>query len=101
MDDPIHNVVFCTGLRDPIHIKGRHKGRRKPCWLETTTRRFFPNAGSECSGSCILGPNTIFLKSEESWDQRSRCARTDVTKKKSFLGVWLLKGLMCETCEKI
>ena len=60
MKDPIHNVVFCTGLRDRIYLKGRHKGRRKPYWLETTTRRFFPHAWSECPGSGILGPHTVY-----------------------------------------
>ena len=59
---PIHNVVFCTGLRDRIYLKGRHKGRRKPYWLETTTRRFFPHAWSECPGSGILGPHTVYTK---------------------------------------
>ena len=26
MADPIHNVVFCTGLRHRIHVRGTHKG---------------------------------------------------------------------------
>ena len=33
---------FSSANRDRIVIKGRHKGRKRPYWLETTTQTFFP-----------------------------------------------------------
>ena len=92
MDDPIHNVVFCTGLRDRIHIKGRHKGRKKPYWLETTTRRFFPNAWSECCGSGILGRNTVYSKIRRELGSAEQVRAHGRDKKKTSFGCMVAKG---------
>ena len=62
VEDPIHNVVFISTYGDRIVIKGRHRGRKRPYWLETTTQAFFPNKWidhSRCSG---LGRFTVYAE---------------------------------------
>ena len=60
MDDPLHNVVFNSAYRDRIQIRGRHRGRRKPYWLETTTQSYFPHVWATHPRSGILGPNQVY-----------------------------------------
>ena len=62
MEDPLHNVVFSSAYRDRIQVRGRHRGRRKAYWLETTTQVYFPHAHSPHPGSGILGPNLVYAQ---------------------------------------
>lgn len=41
-DSPIHNVVFCSAYRDRILTQGRRRGMQIPYWLESTTKRHYP-----------------------------------------------------------
>ena len=49
IEGPIHNLVFSSAQRDRIVMKGRHRGRKRPYWLETTTQHHFPELWSKYS----------------------------------------------------
>ena len=42
MNNPIHNVVFCTGFKDRKYTQGRRRGMQFPYWVETTLKRYQP-----------------------------------------------------------
>ena len=41
MQEPTHNVVFCSGYKDRIRSVGRRRGRGR-YWLEECCHRFYP-----------------------------------------------------------
>ena len=62
MEDPLHNVVFNAAYRDRIVIKGRHRGRKRPYWLETTAQMHFPTKWAQYSGRTHLGRFTVYAE---------------------------------------
>ena len=62
MEDPLHNVVFVAAYRDGIVIKGRHRGRNRPYWLETTAQMHFPDKWARYSGRTNLGRFTVYAE---------------------------------------
>ena len=62
MEDPLHNVVFNAAYRDRIVIKGRHRGRKRPYWLETTAQAHFPEKWARYSGRTNLGRFTVYVE---------------------------------------
>ena len=55
-------AVFSSAYRDRIVIKGRHRGRKRPYWVETTTQNFFPNRWTIHSRRSGLGKFTIYAE---------------------------------------
>ena len=62
LEDPIQNVVFSSAYRDRIVFKGRHRGRKRPYWLETTTQTHVPELCSKYSRCSNLGRFTIYAE---------------------------------------
>ena len=57
---PLHHVVFNSAYRDRIIVKGRRRGRKKPYFIETTTKRYFSKIWSENPGRGIFGPHAVY-----------------------------------------
>ena len=57
---PLHHVVFNSAYRDRIIVKGRRRGRKKPHFIETTTKRYFSKIWSENPGRGIFGPHAVY-----------------------------------------
>ena len=57
MQEPIHNVVFCSGYKDRIRSIGRRRGRDR-YWLEECRRRFYPE---EFQDNTALNPNWRYV----------------------------------------
>ena len=62
MEDPIHKVVFSSAHRYRIVIQGRHRGRKRPYWLETTTQAHFPELWSRYFRCSNLSRFTIYAE---------------------------------------
>ena len=39
---PTHSSIFCSAFKDRIVAQGRRRGMQFPYWIDTTTRRHFP-----------------------------------------------------------
>ena len=59
MDNPIHNVVFCTGFKDRIYTQGRRRGMQFPYWVETTLKRYQPGLSDH---TAAIGHNDRYVK---------------------------------------
>ena len=58
MEEPTHNVLFGSVLRDRILLQGRRRGMQFPCWVEVySTRECFP----EISPDHHAGPQNRYL----------------------------------------
>ena len=57
---PLHHVVFNSAYRARIIVKGRRRGRKKPYFIETTTKRYFSKIWSENPGRGIFGPHAAY-----------------------------------------
>ena len=61
MDDPLHNVVFCSALKDRITTQGRRRGKPIPYWLRTMIKRHYPSLSDHTAGS-LFGPQFKFVE---------------------------------------
>ena len=59
MDNPVHNVVFCTGFKDRIYTQGRRRGMQFPYWVETTLKRYQPGLSDHTAG---IGHNDRYVQ---------------------------------------
>ena len=90
MSNSLHNVVFNTASRDRIVIRGRHRGHKRPYWLQTTTQRYYPLLWSQHSRRGSRGRFSIY--SEINRDEQHRAganalralARTAIAKKEAL-----------------
>ena len=57
---PLHHVVFNSAYRDRIIVNGRRRGRKKPYFIDTTTKGYFPRIWSENPGRDIFGPHAVY-----------------------------------------
>ena len=57
---PLHHVVLNSAYRDRIIVKGRRRGRKKPYFIETTTKRYVSKIWSENPGRGIFGPHAVY-----------------------------------------
>ena len=62
IEDPLHNVVFCSAYKDRIQVTGRRRGGKIPYWLEITTQRHFPQEWHANPGVGFLGPNLVYAE---------------------------------------
>ena len=59
-EEPMHHVVFCAAYKGRISTTGRRRGMKVPYFIETTTRRQFPQHWRNNPGRGILGPNAVY-----------------------------------------
>ena len=60
-DSPVHNVVFCSAFRDRIYTQGRRRGMQIPYWLESTTKRHYPEIWDAKDQTAVSGPNFKYV----------------------------------------
>ena len=61
MNDPLHNVVFCSALKDRILTQGRRRGKPIPYWLNTIIKRHYPDLPDHTAGS-LFGPQFKYVE---------------------------------------
>ena len=61
MESPLHNVVFCSALRDRIISQGRRRGKPIPYWLNTIVKRHYPNLSDHTAGR-YFGPQFKYVE---------------------------------------
>ena len=61
MESPLHNVVFCSALKDRIMSQGRRRGKPIPYWLNTIVKRHHPNLSDHTAGK-YFGPQFKYVE---------------------------------------
>ena len=61
MESPLHNVVFCSALKDRIMSQGRRRGKPIPYWLNTIVKRHYPNLSDHTAGK-YFGPQFKYVE---------------------------------------